>query len=239
MLLEEILRGESEEGMTEMASESKDCAEASRPGLVNAGQTIEDKSFNIIDAEMGPHEFQPDQWQIVRRIIHTTGDFDYARWVRFHPLSIDAAMKALRRGEKVITDTRMIHTGLSPWRLNWFGTRVITPATDSASQLWAEQLGTTRSVAAFRKYSEQLEGSILAIGNAPTALLEILRLVKEEGIRPAVVIGVPVGFVQAAESKDALWEHKEQPSITVLGRKGGSTVAVAILHALMELARPE
>lgn len=220
-----------------MASEFEDNKKAGRPGLVKAGQTIETESFRIIDTEMGPHSFQPAQWQIVRRIIHTTGDFDYARWVRFHPQSIDAGLNALRKRASIITDTRMIHTGLSPWRLDWFGNKVITPSADSDSQIWAEQLGTTRSVAAFRKSARQLDDSIVVIGNAPTALLEVLRLVKEEGVRPAVVIGVPVGFVQAAESKDALWELKEQPAITVLGRKGGSTVAVAILHALMELAR--
>ncbi|MGA7876773.1 MAG: precorrin-8X methylmutase [Desulfoferrobacter sp.] len=223
--------------MTKIASDFKDDVKAGRPGLVKAGQTIEEESFKIIDAEMGPHSFQPAQWQIVRRIIHTTGDFDYARWIRFHPQSIDAGMSALSKRAAIITDTRMIHIGLSPWRLDWFGTEVVTPSADSESQIWAEQLGTTRSVAAFRKFSRRLDGSIVAIGNAPTALLEILRLVREEGIRPAVVIGVPVGFVQAEESKDALWGFKQQPAITILGRKGGSTVAVAILHALMELAR--
>lgn len=223
--------------METMASEFEGNKKAGRPGLVKAGQTIETESFRIIDTEMGPHSFQPAQWQVVRRVIHTTGDFDYARWVRFHPQFIDAGLSALRTGASIIADTRMIHAGLSPWRLDWFGSKVITPSADSDSQIWAEQSGTTRSVAAFRKFAPQLDGSIVAIGNAPTALLEVLRLVKEEGVRPGVVIGVPVGFVQAAESKETLWEHKDQPSITVLGRKGGSTVAVAILHALMELAR--
>jgi precorrin-8X/cobalt-precorrin-8 methylmutase len=131
----------------------------------------------------------------------------------------------------------MIGVGLSPWRLSWFDTRVITPVTDPDSHRWAEELGTTRSVAAFRRCATQMEGGIIAIGNAPTALLETIRLIKEDGLRPAAVIGVPVGFVQAEESKLLLWMMENQPSITVLGRKGGSTVAVAIVHALLELAK--
>jgi precorrin-8X/cobalt-precorrin-8 methylmutase len=101
----------------------------------------------------------------------------------------------------------------------------------------AEAMGTTRSVAAFRMEAGRLEGSVAAIGNAPTALLELIRLVREENVRPAVILGLPVGFVQAAESKDLLQQLEDQPSITVLGRKGGSTVAVAVLHALLELAK--
>ena len=94
-------------------------------------------------------------------------------------------------------------------------------------------------MAAFRYYSRQMEGGLVAIGNAPTALLETQRVIREEGVRLALVVGVPVGFVQAAESKEALWELKDQPAITVFGRKGGSAVAVAILHALLELARAQ
>lgn len=212
-------------------------AKNDRPGLVLAGKEIEARSFGIIDAEMGPHDFPAAEWQILRRVIHTTGDFDYRNWIRFHPLAVQAGVEALQRGTSIFTDTRMIHTGLSPWRLAWYGCKVVTPSVDSQSQIWAEQAGTTRSVAAFRGFSAQLEGGIIAIGNAPTALLEIIRLICEEGIRPALVVGVPVGFVQAEESKQRLWELDTQPSITVLGRKGGSTVAVAILHALMEWAR--
>jgi precorrin-8X/cobalt-precorrin-8 methylmutase len=208
-----------------------------RPGLVAAGREIEAESFRIIDAEIGPHAFQPGEWTVVRRIIHTTGDFDYARWVRFHPRAIAAGVEALQHGVAIYTDTRMIQVGLSPWRLQWFGNQVVTPVTDPESQAWAKELGTTRSVAAFRRLAPQLHGAIVAIGNAPTALLETIRLIRQADIRPALVIGVPVGFVQAAESKEALWGLQDQPAVTSLGRKGGSTVAVAILHALLELAQ--
>jgi precorrin-8X/cobalt-precorrin-8 methylmutase len=212
-------------------------ANMSRTGLVQAGRRIEEESFRIIDAEMGDHSFTPEQWQVVRRVIHTTGDFDYGNWIRFHPRAVAAGVDALSRGVEIFTDTRMIQVGLSPWRLEWFGNSVVTPATQAESQEWAEQSGTTRSVAAFRHYAARFNGAILAIGNAPTALLEVSRLIREEGIRPALVIGVPVGFVQAAESKEVLWQMDGQPAITILGRKGGSSVAVAILHALLEWAK--
>lgn len=208
-----------------------------RPGLVQAGREIEEKSFGIIDAEIGDHSFPEDQWQVVRRVIHTTGDFDYANLIHFHPSSIGSGVTALRQGATIFTDTRMIQIGLAPWRLHWFGNRVVTPPSEPESQQWAEAMGATRSVAAFRHYSKQMEGGIVAIGNAPTALLEALRMIREDGVRPALIVGVPVGFVQAAEAKAALWEFREQPAITVLGRKGGSAVAVAIVHALLELAR--
>jgi precorrin-8X/cobalt-precorrin-8 methylmutase len=220
-----------------MAVKPQSGAVTDRPGLVQAGREIEEQSFGIIDAEVGDHSFSPDEWQVVRRVIHTTGDFDFANLMHFHPSSIASGVAALRRGAAIYTDTRMIQIGLSPWRLGWFGNRVMTPPAEPESQQWAETMGTTRSVAGFRHYAKQLGGGIVAIGNAPTALFEVLRGIREDGVRPALVVGVPVGFVQAAEAKDALWEVKEQSAITVLGRKGGSAVAVAIVHALFELAR--
>lgn len=208
-----------------------------RSGLVEAGRAIEAESFRIIDAEMGEHAFPEDQWQIVRRVIHTTGDFDYSREIRFHPDAVASGAKALISRATIFADTRMIGVGLSPWRLKWFGTEVIVPASDPDCRKWAEEQGVTLSVAAFRHAGERLNGSVVAIGNAPTALIEVMRLTREAGVRPALIIGVPVGFVRAAESKDLLFEMDKQPFITVLGRKGGSTAAVSILHALLEWAR--
>lgn len=207
-----------------------------RPGLVNAGRAIELESFRIIDSEIGDHGFPSDQYEIVRRVIHTTGDFDFADRIRFQPNAIASALDALRRGCTVFTDTRMIQVGLSPWRLAWYGNQVATPVLDPQSHQWAQELGTTRSVAAFRHHSAHFNDSIVAIGNAPTALLETMRLVLEEAVRPALILGVPVGFVQAEESKEALCQLADQPFVTILGRKGGSSVAVAIIHALLELA---
>ena len=220
-----------------MVFHAGDSGDDSRPGLVAAGRHIEEQSFRIIDREVGRHSFTLDEWPVVRRIIHTTGDPDYARWVRFQPQAIAAGVAALRRGAAIFADTRMIREGLAPWRLQWFANEVVIPVTNPQSQNRAEELGTTRSVAAFRHQPQRLQGAVVAIGNAPTALLEVVRLVQQENIRPALIIGVPVGFVQAVESKDILWQLKEQPVITSLGRKGGSTVAVAIVHALLELAK--
>jgi precorrin-8X/cobalt-precorrin-8 methylmutase len=132
----------------------------------------------------------------------------------------------------------MIRAGLSPWRLERHGNEVVCPAEREIAGQLAEKAGVTRTLAAFRSCSASMDGAVIAIGNAPTALLEVVRLIREDGLRPALVIGVPVGFVQAEESKSALFDLASQPSITVLGRKGGSTVAVAIIHALLELACP-
>jgi len=131
----------------------------------------------------------------------------------------------------------MIRAGLSPWRLAWHGNEVVCPAESAQSQELAERTGVTRTLAAFRNCASGLNGTVIAVGNAPTALLEVIRLIEEDGVRPGLVIGVPVGFVQAEESKSALHNVVKQPSITVLGRKGGSSVAVAIIHALLELAK--
>lgn len=209
---------------------------AAAPGLVVAGKEIESESFRIIDAEMGNHGFPPAEWQIVRRVIHTSGDFDFATRMRVHSEAVERGAEALFRGCRIFADTRMIEAGLASWRLAWFGNRVHVPPSDPLSRIWAEEAGTTRSAAAFRKCAEELEGNIVVVGNAPTALVEIMRLIGD-GLRLPLVIGVPVGFVQAAESKDMLFGLRQQPSITVLGSKGGSTIAVAILHALFELAR--
>jgi precorrin-8X/cobalt-precorrin-8 methylmutase len=208
-----------------------------RPGLVKAGQEIENESFRIIDEEMGEHCFPVEQWKIIRRVIHTTGDFDFAQRTRFSNGAVASGVKALRDGACIYTDTRMIRAGLAPWRLAWFGNEVVTPVDGQESQELAANTGVTRTLAAFRNCGASLDNSVIAIGNAPTALQEVVRLISEEGVRPALVIGVPVGFVQAEESKDALWQLQDTPVITVLGRKGGSSVAVAIAHALLELAK--
>lgn len=208
-----------------------------RTGLVKAGRDIEQESFRIIDEEMGEHRFPSDQWQVIRRVIHTTGDFDYAQRLSFGKDAIASGVQALRNGASIYTDTRMVRVGLSPWRLDWFNNEVVCPAENGECHEIAERTGVTRTLAAFRSCAAELDGSVVAIGNAPTALNEVIRLIKEDGIRPALVIGVPVGFVQAEESKAALWAMEAQSSITVLGRKGGSSVAVAIVHALLELTK--
>ncbi len=207
-----------------------------RTELVRQGRLIETESFSIIEKKVGEHNFSPEEWDIVKRVVHTTGDFDYANILRFSNDAVEAGKSALMESKPIFTDTRMVAVGLSPWRLEWFGTSVETPIRNADAQKLAEEWGITRSAAAFRIVSSRIRDSIVAIGNAPTALLEVIRLIKEDGIKPALVVGVPVGFVQAVESKELL-SSVNVPYITVLGTKGGSTVAVAILHGLMDCAK--
>jgi precorrin-8X/cobalt-precorrin-8 methylmutase len=202
------------------------------------GRSIEDGSFAIIDAEVGPHAFSAADWQVVRRVIHATADFEFKDLIRFSPGAAQAGVLALRGGCPVLVDVKMIGVGVSEERLAAYGCRVHCFISDDDVIATAKAENTTRAIASMRKAHRLglLSGAIVAIGNAPTALLEIVRLAREEGARPALVIGVPVGFVSAAESKEALLEL-DVPHIVARGRKGGSPIAVAILHALLLLAR--
>ncbi|NNN04948.1 MAG: precorrin-8X methylmutase [Elusimicrobia bacterium] len=205
--------------------------------MTEKGRAIEDRSFAIIDEEAGAHEFPPAEWQIVRRVIHATADFEFKSLMRVHPRAAAAGIRALRSGCPVIVDVKMITAGLSEERLAAYGCTVRSFISDADVIADAKKGGTTRAVEAMRKARREgvLDGAIVAVGNAPTALLETVRLVKEEGAKPALIIGVPVGFVSAAESKEAVL-GLEIPSIVAAGRKGGSPVAVAVIHALLLLS---
>ncbi len=201
------------------------------------GRSIEDGSFAIIDREAGPHGFTPAEWQVVRRVIHATADFEFKDLMRFHPEAITAGVAALRAGCPILVDVKMIAAGLNEERLASYGCSVRSFISDEDVIATAKAANTTRAIESMRKAHRLgvLDGSIVAIGNAPTALLEVVRLVREEGARPALVIGVPVGFVSAAESKDAALTLSV-PYIVARGRKGGSPIAVAIIHALLLLS---
>lgn len=205
-----------------------------------AGRRIEEASFALIDAEAAPHGFGPAEWQIVRRVIHATADFDFQRALSLHPAAVSAGIAALRAGAPVVADVAMIAAGLNPRRLAAFGCAVHCLIAHPATMGRARQEGTTRAVAAMREAHRRklLEGAIVAVGNAPTALAEVQRLASEEGARPALVIGVPVGFVGAAEAKEAAL-GLPVPFIVSRGRKGGSPVAVAVVHALLAQAAEE
>ncbi|MBF0399479.1 MAG: precorrin-8X methylmutase [Magnetococcales bacterium] len=209
------------------------------PPIVPAGAAIEAASFRLIEAEIGEQEiYDAQQWPVVRRLIHTSGDFALHGLTAFHPAAITEGVAALSRGAPLIVDVEMIRAGLTSRRLTPLGLTVHQWNADPQVIAQAQAEGTTRSVQAMRHgwRSGLLTGSVVAIGNAPTALLELIRLVRQEGVRPALVIGVPVGFIAAAESKEALMTLAECPWITIRGTKGGSTLAVAALHALMDLA---
>lgn len=209
------------------------------PPIVPAGAAIEAASFRIIDAGAGDRSAYDDrQWRIVRRLIHTSGDFAFNGLTRFHPDAIKAGVAACRRGAALFVDVEMIRAGLTSRRLEPLRMTVHQFNADPEAIARARAEGTTRTVQAVREAWRRglLEGGLIAIGNAPTALLEVLRLVREEGLRPALIVGVPVGFISAAESKAALMDCAEAPWIAIQGTKGGSTLAVATLHALMDLA---
>ena len=210
--------------------------------LTAAGRAIEHDSFAIIDAEAGPHDYTAEQWPLVRRMIHANADFEFNGLTVFHPQAMLAGLAAvLKGGTPIVADVEMICVGLSAPRLKHFGitTHHTISDPDVIEQAKAEE--TTRAVQAMRKAhrSGKLDGAIVGIGNAPTALIEVIRLIREEGAKPALIVGMPVGFVSAAESKDLLMTLKDVPWIAIRGRKGGSTLVVAAIHALLGLAEAE
>ena len=204
------------------------------------GRSIEDGSFAIIDQESGTHDFGPAEWQVVRRVIHATADFEFKTLMRFHPDAVRAGVAALQGGCPLLVDVKMIAAGLNEERLSSYGCLVHSFISDEDVIATAKANNSTRAIEAMRKAHRLnlLSGAIVAIGNAPTALLEVARLIREEEARPALIIGVPVGFVSAAESKDVTRELSS-PFIVARGRKGGSPIAVAIIHALLLLSTKE
>ncbi len=198
-------------------------------------ETIENKSFAIIDAEAGDHGFDERTWQIVRRVIHTTADFEWLEMIRFHPAAVDAGISAIRAGARIITDTNMAGMGIRRATVEKFGCKIDCHMADAEVARMAAENGTTRACAAVDLAASRGRGGIWVIGNAPTALLRLMELIKTGRIRPELVIGLPVGFVNAAESKARLMEL-DLPWISNEGRKGGSNVAAAVVNALALLA---
>ncbi|MFJ8246620.1 precorrin-8X methylmutase [Peribacillus asahii] len=197
---------------------------------------IYDYSFAMIAEEMGPHNFSEDEWKIVRRIIHASADFELGRSVIIHPDAIRAGIEAIRKGRHVIADVQMIESGTGKKRFQKHGGDLHCYIADEDVTIEAKKQNTTRAIISMQKAVRENEGGIYAIGNAPTALLELIRLIKEGIAKPDLIIGMPVGFVSAAESKEELAKITEVPFITNIGRKGGSTVTVAALNAISLLA---
>jgi len=201
-------------------------------------EQIERLSFQIIDQEAGSHEFTTDQWVIVRRMIHTTADFEYKDMIRFHPKAINAGIESIRAGKSIITDTNMARVGIRKNELERFGVSVKCFMNDATVCEMARNNGTTRAKAAVDVAVSDMKDGIYVIGNAPTALLRLIELVANNNAHPALIIGLPVGFVNAAESKAALVEM-DYPYISNVGRKGGSNVAASVINALAKLAFAE
>jgi precorrin-8X/cobalt-precorrin-8 methylmutase len=198
-------------------------------------EDIESLSFKIIDEEAGPHDYSPEQWRIVQRMIHTSADFEYMDTVRFHPESIRAGLNAIRSGKTILTDTNMAKAGIRKKELEHFGAAVKCFINDDKIKKAAKEAEITRAKAAVDASVSIMEGGIYVVGNAPTALLQIIELVKDKKVKPALIIGFPVGFVNAAESKAALIEM-DCPYISNVGRKGGSNIAASVVNALAILA---
>jgi len=202
--------------------------------MIRDPQLIEARSFEIIDAEVGEHRFSAEEWPIVRRIVHTSADYDFVMNTLISPGAVASALQAIRSGCGIYCDTNMVLSGVSKQRLAAFGCSIACHVADADVAAQAKAEGVTRSIVALRK-GVAAGAKIFLIGNAPTALFELLRLCREGAVEPVLVVGVPVGFVGAAESKEEL-VASGLPQITCRGRKGGSTIAAAIGNALLILA---
>jgi len=203
--------------------------------IVAKGAAIEAESFRIVEEEFGTHSFSPLQFPLVRRSIHATADFDLGRSLRFSTGAVEAGMAAIEEGAPIVTDIHMVAAGISRAGLARIGkSEIHCRIADPEIVDLAAVSGITRSAAAIRSFGKKLDGAVVVIGNAPTALRELLRLHDAEGIRPRLVVGVPVGFVDAAESKAAL-EKSDLVFITNQGRKGGTPPAVALVNAMIRL----
>jgi precorrin-8X/cobalt-precorrin-8 methylmutase len=197
-------------------------------------EEIEKRSFEIIESEL-KRPLDPVLAPVIMRVIHTTADFDYADTLAFSEGVIELAVAALRQGTAIVSDTNMVKAGVDTSRLNAFGSDIHCFMGDEDVAETARMNGTTRASVAIDKAAAMQKPLIFAIGNAPTALLRICELKEEGRIFPALVIGVPVGFVNVVESKEALM-RSGIPYITARGRKGGSNVAAAICNALLRIA---
>ncbi|QOR36736.1 precorrin-8X methylmutase [Clostridium sp. 'deep sea'] len=196
---------------------------------------IEEKSMEIIESIMkNPAGFSKIQLPVIKRVIHTTADFEYEQLIKFNGEVISKALKYLKEGCQIYTDTSMIKAGVNKTKLASLNCELCNYVHDDDIKKIAKEQGITRSMAAIEKAYFNKNIKIFAIGNAPTALFKLLELCNQYTKETPIIIGVPVGFVGAAESKQQLANHKHIPYITVEGRKGGSTVTVAIINALLK-----
>ena len=195
---------------------------------------IEQKSFEIIDEEAGKHGYGELEWPIVRRIIHATADFDFAGKGRilFHNNAIESAFSAIRDKCTIVTDVDMVRAAINKTSLSKLGLKTSCYISDPKVAELAQTTGMTRSEAAMQHGVNEINGGIVAVGNAPTALFHILKMVQEGACCPSLVVGLPVGFVSAAESKEAL-AQSNIPYVTNVGRKGGSPATSAAVNAIL------
>lgn len=196
-------------------------------------QEIEKRSFEIITEELGNTPLIPGTEPIVKRCIHTSADFDYARNLVFSPEAVDKALSAIRNGACIVTDTQMGKAGINKKKLARCGGEVYCFMSDEDVAETAKQNGTTRAVASMDKAALLGRPLIFAIGNAPTALVRLYELIQAGKIKPELIIGVPVGFVNVVQSKELILSLTDTPYIVARGRKGGSNIAACICNALL------
>ena len=200
-------------------------------GYIKVPMDIEKRSFEIIGEEMGNHDFSDRELNVVKRVIHTTADFEYKDLIRIDEQSIDKALSLLKKGCKIYTDTQMIKSGINKKALEKLGCEIVNYVSTEEAFRIAKEINITRSMAAIEiAMNEGIE--FFVFGNAPTALYRLIELYREGKAKPKFVIGAPIGFVGASESKEELLKT-DLDNITIRGRKGGSTVSVAIVNALM------
>ncbi|MCW3491484.1 precorrin-8X methylmutase [Dethiobacter alkaliphilus] len=198
-------------------------------------KAIEQKSMAIIEERLRDFPFDPLQKPVIKRVVHTTGDISFADITKFSEGAVEAAVKAFGAAEPVFCDVEMARSGINRANAAKLGLDITCLIHEPAVAEEAKIAGTTRAAAAMaKKLREHPQGGIFVIGNAPTALFVLLEAVKAGTARPALVVGVPVGFVGALESKEWLTEFNI-PWITIAGEKGGSTIAAAIVNALLSL----
>ena len=199
---------------------------------------IENRSMAIIEEEVGKHGYNELEWVIVRRIIHATADFDFAKQnaIIFHKNAIASALDAIANKCAIVGDSDIVLAGLNKKSLTDFGVRCVCNISDASVAEEAKKLNRTRAEVAIRRTVADIQNGIVAIGNAPTALYEVIRMVNEGAVKPSLIIGIPVGFVSAVESKEELL-NVNVPYITNKGRKGGSTVAASTINALLGIYR--
>jgi precorrin-8X/cobalt-precorrin-8 methylmutase len=199
---------------------------------------IEENSMEIIESEIGTHGYNDLQWKVVRRVIHATADFDFAKPDRngiiFSANAVEKAFKAFEKKGHIVVDVDMVQSGINKKSVAKIGTSIICNISNKEVIDISKNQNKTRSTVAMRYSSKEINGGIVVIGNAPTALYEVINMINENAVKPALVIGIPVGFVSAAESKSDLLKTNVE-FITNIGRKGGSPTASSIINALMLL----
>jgi precorrin-8X/cobalt-precorrin-8 methylmutase len=229
-------QGRPREKLAKGNDELKRTHRAKARDMSEAALGIEENSMKIIESEIGIHGYTKAQWNIVRRVIHATADFDFAKpdknRIIFSTNAIENAFSAFKQRRHIVVDVDMVLSGINKKSVTKIGTNLICNISNKEVAEISKNQNKTRSTVAMRYSSKEIDGGIVLIGNAPTALYEVIKMVNEDAAKPSLVIGIPVGFVSASESKLELSKANVE-FITNIGRKGGSPAASSIINALM------